>query len=428
MNTPPVYGMAVSDHLQRPIASAVPLLAPDRLVAIDILRGLALFGVMAINLVFEFRVSIFEQFLPQELRATAHGAGPTFFVGGDASSLNAFSFFRWMHRTSPFDIAVAGFLERTISMKAFALFSLLFGIGLAMQFERFDPDRRAILLLRRLLVLLVFGLIHLTLIWNGDILTEYALAGLLVLPMLFAPRWLLVFGSLALLGFYFTGLLFRLVPPPDVAWTIRHMSEATRIYGSGGFSEILVFRVREIAAIAPLHVWIFPRTLGLFLLGAFIWRSGVLRRAGKLSGWFFVVGFAALITSVDAGPSLAPVTLALAYGAIIIGAASTSLGARLLGWAAPLGRMAFTNYLMQSLIFSAVFYGYGLGQFGKLGVSATLCLGIIVYIAQVLASQWWLARFNFGPVEWLWRTLMYGRMQSMRRAGAAIGSSCAISA
>jgi len=378
--------MPEPDHLRR-VAPSIPLAAADRVSAIDILRGLALFGVMAINVVFEFRVSIFQQFLSQR--------GP-----------------------APFDIAVSEFLERAISMKAFALFSLLFGIGLAMQFERLDPRRRTVLLLRRLLVLLAFGIVHLILIWNGDILTEYALAGLLALPLLFMPRGLLATGGLALLGLYFTGLLTRLVPLPDAAWMIRHGSEATRIYGGGGFSDILAFRIHEIAAIVPLHLWIFPRTLGLFLLGAFLWRSGVLRRAGELSGWFFVAGLAALIASIDAGPSLAAVTLALAYGAIIVGAASTPLGARLLGWAAPLGRMAFTNYLMQSLIFGAVFYGYGFGMFGQLGVSAALGFGTVVYFAQVIASQWWLARFNFGPLEWLWRTLMYGQIQPMRRSYA----------
>jgi len=415
--------MAESDRLQRANASPLPVPAADRLIAIDILRGLALFGVMAINVVFEFRVSIFRQFLPSS--GTMSPLDGTTFMVGWSPKLSAV--LMTLFGDSPFNRGVETLLDRAISMKAFALFSLLFGIGLAMQFERLDPGRRTALLLRRLLILLVFGLIHLTLIWDGDILTEYALAGLLALPVLFAPRWLLAVGSLALLGVYFTGLLTWLVPLPDAVWFARRVSEATLTYGSGGFSKVLAFRIREIAAIAPLHLWIFPRTLGLFLLGALIWRSGVLQHVGERSGWFFVVGLTALVASIDAGPSLAPVTLALAYGAIIIGAASTPLGVRLLGWAAPLGRMAFTNYLMQSPIFGAVFYGYGLGLFGKLSVSAALGIGIIVYIAQVFASRWWLTRFNFGPVEWLWRTLMYGRMQRMRRAVAPIGPSYVIS-
>jgi uncharacterized protein len=366
-----------------------PLAAPDRLIAIDILRGIALFGVMAINVVFEFRVSIFQQFL-----------------GSDRAA-------------SPLDAAITSFLDHAIAMKAFALFSLLFGIGLAIQFERIDPNKRPRLLTRRLLVLLAFGVVHLTLIWNGDILTEYALAGLLALPFLFGPQWLLGAGSAASLGLYFSGALNRLVPLADPASMKRQILEATHVYGSGSFSDILAFRIHEIGMIAPLHLWIFPRTLGLFLLGGFIWRTGLLRRGTEHARWLLLAGFAALVASIDAGRELAPVTLALAYACLVIGAASTRRGASLLGWAAPLGRMAFTNYLMQSLIFGVVFYHYGLGLFGRLSVSAALGLGIVVYVMQGMMSIWWLTRFAFGPVEWLWRSLMYGRMQPMRRSSPA---------
>ena len=115
-------------HLTRAPLST-PLVPANRLVELDILRGLALFGVMAINLVFEFRVSIFEQFPP----------------------LNEIA--------SPLDRAVEAFLDQAITLKAFALFSLLFGAGLAIQFERLPVKRRVVLLLRRLVVLLAIGLL-----------------------------------------------------------------------------------------------------------------------------------------------------------------------------------------------------------------------------------------------------------------------------
>jgi uncharacterized protein len=76
--------------------------------------------------------------------------------------------------------------------------------------------------------------------------------------------------------------------------------------------------------------------------------------------------------------------------------------------------MAFSNYLAQSLVFGWIFFGYGLGLFGRLGASQAMLLGIAVYIAQVLISHWWLKRFRFGPMEWLWRTLMYGVRQPWR--------------
>ena len=154
------------------VGSTAPIDPSRRLSSIDALRGLALFGVLAINLETEFRVSIFRQFL-----LTATGAGLDGYI--DAA------------------------LELFVDMKAFALFSLLFGVGLAIQYERLArSDRRAVLLIRRLCILLAFGLIHLLLIWNGDILTEYAVAGLLVLPFLFGPTWLIASGSLLFLGLY----------------------------------------------------------------------------------------------------------------------------------------------------------------------------------------------------------------------------------
>ncbi|XSC48582.1 DUF418 domain-containing protein [Bradyrhizobium sp. RDT10] len=230
-------------------ASFRPTGPAERIDAIDVLRGLALLGVVAINVVNEFRVSIFEQFLAQK------------------------------SPTSTIDSAIEAILTLAVEMKALALFSLLFGAGLAIQFERLaNSERRTWLLLRRLAVLLAFGLLHLCLIWNGDILTEYALAGLVVLPFLFGPRWLLAVAALAFLGLY---LAMQAAPPnglfPSTATITQHVADANRIYATGGFLDVLAFRLREIPLIVPLHVFVFPRTIGLFLLGAYAWRTGVLR-------------------------------------------------------------------------------------------------------------------------------------------------------
>ena len=125
------------------------------------MRGIALFGVLIINLVMEFRVSIFEQFLNQ----------PSI--------------------RGPLDPILDTLLLLLFSQKALALFSLLFGLGLAIQFDRLRENPcRLRLLLRRLTALLAIGLLHLLLIWNDDILTEYAVAGFIVLPFLWGPRWL----------------------------------------------------------------------------------------------------------------------------------------------------------------------------------------------------------------------------------------------
>ena len=367
------------------------------------LRGVALLGVVAMNVVIEFRVSIFERFL---------------FPKPDVS---------------PIDRAVETILMLAVDLKALALFSLLFGAGLAIQFERLArSERRTVLLVRRLAVLLVFGLIHLCLIWNGDILAEYALAGFIVLPFLFGPRWLLIVAALAFFGMF---LGMQAFPPPGL-WPgtsalAQDVAEAHRVYPTGGFLDVLAFRLREVPLIANLHVYILPRTIGLFLLGALAWRSGILRNPPRR----LIFTIAAVCISLGAGLILAhagrliaggriaplaeplgTVLLALGYGAAIIGIANLDRGKRLLGWAAPVGRMAFTNYLTQSVILGWIFYGYGLGLFGKLGVTSALAIGLAVYVLQVPFSAWWLGRYRYGPGEWLWRTLMYGVAQPIRKA------------
>jgi uncharacterized protein len=202
---------------------------------------------------------------------------------------------------------------------------------------------------------------------------------------------------------------------------------------------VLAFRLREIPLFAPLHAYIFPRTIGLFLLGAFAWRAGLLRNAPTRQATLFAVAAAgiglgvALIpghaggvisggkTGILAAP-LGTILLALGYAASIIAIANLARGKAWLGWAAPLGRMAFTNYLAQSVIFGWIFYGYGLGLFGQFGTARVLAIGIAVYVAQVLFSAWWLRHYRYGPVEWLWRTLMYGTAQPMLVSAKAVAA------
>lgn len=364
----------------------------ERIGAIDILRGVALFGVLAVNLVTEFRVSIFQQFLPP-----GQGVG------------------MW-------DRLVEAIVHVGFEMKAFALFSFLFGVGLAVQFERLGRTGRPFYwLTRRLLVLLVFGLVHLLLIWNGDILTEYALAGLLVLPMLAAPAWALALGAAAMYALYlFIGVVPVGIPWPEAAWLQQHVALAGQVYATGSMAEIVRFSQHELPALLPLHLYIFPRTLALFLLGALAWRSGVMRQPQRHKRLFITVAVLGVAVGgalcvLDLMGGVGQTLLAAGYGAAIVALVEFSSARQLLQGCAAIGRMAFTNYIAQSLIFGWIFFGYGLGQFGRLGAAPVLVLGIAVYAAQMAISAWWLRRYRFGPLEWLWRTLMYGTMQPMRR-------------
>lgn len=177
------------------------------------------------------------------------------------------------------DRFVEAFVSLGLELKAFALFSFPFGVGLAIQFERLSIRGQAIYWLgRRLAVLLVIGLVHLLFIWNGDILTQYALAGFLVLPFLRAPLWVLAVGFTGLLAFYVAmPQLHSPIPLPSEATLQQHVTQANRVYATGGIGEIWRSSLRELPPFAPLHIYIFPRTIALFLLGAFAWRIGLLR-------------------------------------------------------------------------------------------------------------------------------------------------------
>lgn len=389
-------------------ASLAPTaVAPDdRILTIDILRALALFGVLMVNLVTEFRVSIFQQFVPSVF---------------PASTLDRF---------------LDAFVWYALDMKAFALFSVLFGIGLALQFDRLASRARPLYWLRRrLFVLLGFGVFHLLFIWNGDILTEYALAGLLVLPLIREDKETLGLVSLALFCFYLAMPALHLpIYWPSTETFARHVTAANQVYANGSLVQVWRFSLGELRMMFSLNEFVFPRTLALFLLGTAIWQSGILRNRQSYRREFLIFGAAAtgvglVLTAAEhngvfAGTpvlgasmsNLAPTIQALGYAALTVVAVDLPYLRGILRLFAPLGRMSFTNYILQSVIFSWIFFGYGLGRFGRLSITTAFLLGTAIYIAQMAGSGLWLRWFRFGPLEWLWRSLMYGQAQGMLKS------------
>jgi uncharacterized protein len=217
----------------------------------------ALFGVMAINVVTEFPVSIFEQFLRDRIDGT------------------------WLDR------ALHSILMIGIDLKGFALFSLLFGGWLAIQHDHLSSvPQRTILLLRRLAFLMLIGVAHLYPIWNGDILFEYAVAGFIVLPFLFGPSRMPAIAGVGLLVLFIAA---PFLPPvatmPSRSWMTEDVVEATPIYGSGGFMDVLAFRIRELPGLLPLHQVMLPRTIALMLIGAAIWCADLFNTGSRASNW-----------------------------------------------------------------------------------------------------------------------------------------------
>ncbi len=347
-----------------------PVETSERYAVLDLVRGFALFGVLLVNLLYFFRVSLFD-----------HIVNPHSHPG----AVNQ---------------AVDDFVARWIEFKAFDLFALTFGVGVAVQAER--ASNAGAFLLRRFLILLAFGLLHMTLVSNVDILTLYALCGIALIAFLRLPA-----VALAILGTaaVFAPSILPVPALPGAAALRAHAAEATRVYSQGTFAAMPAFRWQEtLRLIVPLLLAVAQRTFGLMLAGIAIWRSGIIRDPGRHRRLLWSI--CALAAAIGIGLKL-DVPLAVAYGAAVLAWRRSERAKR---WTAPFeaaGRMAFTNYLTQSLVFAAVFNGFGL--FGRIPTAAAAASGVAFYSVQLGFSRWWLARHRFGPFEWVWRSLTYGR-------------------
>jgi uncharacterized protein len=397
--------------------TATPIGDRQRLDVIDGLRGFALAGVLLANL---RSLTLFED-LPQAARALLPSA-------------------RVDRLLEP---AITVFVEG----KFITLFSLLFGIGFALQMGRIaSAGEGSTRYLRRLAILMLIGMAHATLLWWGDILRYYALMAVVLLAVAPLRTRALVWLGLAttLLAYPLARLVLgdpSLLVPPLSAMSV----DALRVFQGHDWFDV----VRENHA---LNTWALFGFWGLFffvagrlMLGAALCRSGWLHdvaahasvwkrmlwvclplglaltlfvqaqdygRLPALRAWFAQPAGHALLTVVR---DLSTLSLGLGYLAAFVLLFQRGHWQRWLGHLVPVGRMALTNYLMQTLIGVGVFYGIGLGVGPRFGLVGVVVAWAVVFFAQIVFSRWWLARFRFGPAEWLWRSLTYGQRQPIRR-------------
>jgi uncharacterized protein len=382
---------------------------PERIDDIDVVRGLALGGVALGNLLEIFRVP---------------------WVTGPYE----------VPDVGPADRAVEGILN--IAFPGFMVtsaFSMLFGLGMVIAFDRArargEPAYRR--LARRQVVLFALGMAHATLLWNGDILSTYGMAGLCLLPLLGRSSRTLLLAALATFALTLVPLPFR---PPSKEAGAQLLAQALEAYRHGNWLEVHAQRMRELPLVwEQVVIPTFASTLLSFFVGAAIGRSGCLfaptaqrTRALRFVALLGLACLAFLAASylhvLPRPPSRAwgmlrwlifmasNVGLGLAYGAAILLLLRLPWGRRSLLGLAPLGRMALSNYIMHSVVFGFIFYGYGLGQYAKHGMASTAGLGLAVYALQIVLSARWLKHFRLGPFEWLWRSLSYGRREPFRRA------------
>lgn len=417
-------------------AEARPVDGAERLVLLDALRGFALCGVFISNVYVWFSGRAFMG-RPQMEAAVA-----------SASALDIVT------------MRAATFL---VFGKFITIFSFLFGLGFAVQMGRAEQRGASVvpLYLRRLVAMLAIGLSHLFLLWYGDILSTYAVLGFgLLLFRKRADKTLLIWTAFLILVAPVVGMFLLRLPQlfgsaeatAAAAKAAKEHGEAIKAqtlaaFTSGGYFDVLranaSFYLGEF--IKPL-VTVMLSLLGRFLLGLIAGRRRLFHDVAqhralfrKVLIWGLVLGvlgngpsvvlqilFMRKVLNPDSLPWLPVVmTVVRQFGEVGLAAfyvTGFSLlflrpsWQRVLSVLAPVGRMALSNYLSQTVFSLLFFYGYGLGFIGRFGPAALVAIPVGVFILQIGVSHLWLSRFRFGPAEWVWRSLTYGKAQPMLRA------------
>ncbi len=383
---------------------AKPVQPAQRALSIDAIRGFAILGILPVNIQY-------------------------FGMGLDKIATNPTDTDHW----------VRAIVHVLFESKFISIFSLLFGAGIVLM-DR-SAQRRGTsgtgVYLRRTAILLTIGLIHAYLFWYGDILVTYAIIG-------FAAYWfrrlewkwlLLIGGALFFFGWLFTSWIFA--QGGDSSGLISRADELAA--ARGGFFERVMAHIWFVIILQTVFLVLFAAwfNAGLMLIGMALVKAGFFtgELATRLYLGLIVFGAVIAIPAITIATStipegaqmsmaysyvnlvLAPV-LGLGYASVIILICTRHKHARLLTPLAATGRMALTNYLFQSVACVFLFYGGlgGLGLIGRYNDTGVFLIGAGIIVAQLVLSTLWLRAFRFGPAEWLWRSLTYGRVQPMLRS------------
>jgi len=408
--------------------------APERYESLDAIRGVAVMGILAMNIV---------------AFALPFAAYVNPVAGGPVGNL---------------DLATWFFNFIFIDSKMRGLFSMLFGASTLLVIRSAEAGGRSAAGTHysRMIWLALFGLVHFYFIWFGDILFLYALCGLLLfafrnLSVKALVTWAIAFFVVAI-GFLGSGwLMFALaeagkLPPEAMAQARENLATMNADMGPGaasyakdvalhlgGYWQIVADKLGEKAAEPFIQALMFLwETMGLMLVGMALFKSRMLTgewEAARYRKWAltgFLIGIPPLlglawyqigngfsaVSTFGASLSLSlpfDVAMTIGWAALIMllirTAASDAVRARL----AATGRMAFTNYLTTSIVMTTIFYGYGLGLFGSVGRTALYLFCFGMWAAMLLWSKPWLDRFHYGPLEWMWRSLSRRKLQPMRK-------------
>lgn len=407
--------------------TAIPVSPNERAAILDMLRGFALLGIGIANYAV-FSLYVYQT--PETQKAFTTSAVDN-----------------WLHY----------FITALVEGKFYSLFSLLFGIGFSIILTRRQQQGNGLIIFyRRLIILLCFGLAHCFLLWDGDILFFYAVAGMLlplfrncsdktililVMALLLSPllfdfikvisngKWNIANPVLAQVEA--TDKRYGLVPSNYGTWLIvnDHYSDMLR-WNHSGFLWGWQLRLDSNRV---------PKVLAMFLLGYYVGRRQMHLQLAqhkllfkKIQRWGFLIGLpagialayfqndqlrlpkaAGLLDTLSYALNVVP--LCLAYTSTIALIWINNNKQPLLSTLAAAGRMGLTNYLMQSFFAVFFFYGIGLGFGGAMGPTFYLPIFFAFYCFQIFYSYWWMRYFNYGPVEWIWRQLTYGKRLPLKK-------------
>ena len=428
---------------QLPTSLHSPTAPSERIQVLDVLRGFALFGMLVGN-----------------MADNAWPAQPVVLT--------------WWE---PGDVTVVWFIALFVEGKFFSLFAFLFGLGFALQMQRAEARGVHFFPLygRRLLMLLLIGLAHKLFFWDGDVLHSYAMWGFLLL--LFrdcSPRTIVRWAIIALLiPVVFWAANFDFQEGQQGNWpeqpeqVAERMAAVKQRFAENAeqwlaesedqvtYGEMTAQRVKGFFnrfSRPGFYLRGLPNTLMLFLLGLFAGRRRIFENLPahlpfirKVMWWGLGLGLVCSLgwvlmvvvheevfdmrlgnwgqlrrlpfPTALLGVALTTIqkpALSLFYASAIVLLAQRAAWKKWLAPLAPVGRMALSNYLFQSLVYVTLFFSYGLGLMGMVGPALLTVLSVFVFVLQILLSRWWLTRFRFGPMEWLWRTLTYGKLQPLR--------------
>ena len=416
----------LSSNLPTPAETAVtgaPTRPTERIIALDALRGFAILGILVMN------IQAFSMVFAAYQNPTAYG---------DLTGINQWV---WILSHLFFDL------------KFMAMFAMMFGAGIILittsaERKGISPAR---LHYRRNFWLLIFGLSHAYFFWSGDILAVYAVCAFIVyIFRKLKPKWLVVIGLILftipsiiqLMGHLSLGFMTPAqLQETAVEWQPTAAMVAAEVAAfQGGW---LAQMSQRVADSWEMHTFIFLiymgwRVLGLMLFGMALYKWGVLtaQRSRRFYTRMMLIGFLVGLPIVaygvwqnfannwDVAYSMflgsqfnywGSLLVSLGYIGLVMLIAKSDWMPKVVARFAAVGRMALTNYFLQTLICTTIFYGHGLGWFGQVERTGQVLVVVAIWALQLIISPLWLARFRFGPFEWLWRSLTYWQRQPLQR-------------